>query len=211
MNSANQKDKNYNDKKREKPSMVFDKSSHKKQGKMNPKDPFARITIYESDEGEQEAIEISSSEDGVSYLNTNNVTSLDQEDENVLMTALINKAVLNGACFVTVMAKNQGKGAKNLKGNDLKRHLTWKEQKMIISKLAFKGANLKKMELFLTAVRIHLNGNANYVATASNIVASICKILKEVCFMENVDNGIMSEYFNSRVADIRNRRNYEAK
>jgi hypothetical protein len=167
--------------------------------------------MYESDEGEVEAIEISSSEDGVTYLNTTNVTSIDQEDENVLMTALINKAVLNGACFLTVMAKTQGKGVKNLKGSDLKRHLTWKEQKMIISKLAFKGANLKKMELFLTAVRIHLNGNANYVATASNIVASICKLLKEVCFMDNVDNGIMSEYFNSRVADIRNRRNYEAK
>jgi len=210
MNSSNKNSgKDDKDKKRSKPSNAFDKSSHKKQGKMNPRDPFARITVYESDEGEIESIQVSSSDGEVTYVDP--LTSVNNEDENVLMTALINKAILSGACFLTVMAKNQGKGVKALKGSDLKRHLTWKEQKMVISKLAFKGANLKKMELFLSSVRIHLNGNPNYVATASNIVASICKILKEVCFMENVDAGIMSEYFNRRVADLRNRRNYETK
>ena len=210
MNSTNSNSgKDDKEKKRLKPSETFDKSSHKKQGKMNPRDPFGTITVYDSDDGEIESVEVSSSDEGVTYLDP--LTSLNNEDENVLMTALINKAILSGACFLTVMAKNQGKGVKNLKGSELKRHLTWKEQKMVISKLAFKGANLKKMELFLSSVRIHLNGNPNYVATASNIVASICKILKEVCFMENVDAGIMSDYFNHRVADLRNRRNYETK
>ena len=210
MNTSSDRknDKNDKDNKRPKPSKTFDKKSHKKQGKMNPKDPFAKVTIYESDEGEVEVIEVSSSDEGVSY---HDAAAIDSSDENVLLTALINKSILSGACFVTVMAKNQGKGVKSLKGSELKRHLTWKEQKMIISKLAFKGANLKKMEVFLTSVKIHLNGNSNYVETAASIVSKICKILSDVCFMENVDHGIMSEYFNRRVADLRNRRNYEAK
>jgi len=213
MNTSSGNKGNSNDEKNNKrslPSKTYEKYSHKKQGKMNPKDPFAKVVIYESDEGEVQEIEVSSSEEGVTYVDTATATN-DNTDDNVLMTALFNKAILNGACFVTVMSKNQGKGVSTLKGNDLKRHLSWKEQKMIISKLAFKGANLKKMEIFLTSVRIHLNGNANYVETASNIVGKICKILSDVCFMENVDHGIMSEYFNRRVADLRNRRNYEAK
>ena len=213
MNTAENKDKKEdkdNKKRPNRPSATLHKKSHKKQGKMNPKDPFAKIIIYESDEEEVEGIEVSSSDDGVTNIDSAK-GGYDSTDENVLLTALMNKPILNGACFVTVMAKNQGKGNKSLKGSELKRHLTWKEQKMIISKLTFKGANLKKMEVFLTSVKIHLNGNSNYVETAASIVAKICKILTDVCFMENVDSGIMSEYFNRRVADLRNRRNYEAK
>ena len=208
MNYSDKKENNEKDNKRPRPSKSFDKKSHKKQGKMNPKEPFAKVTIYESEE--EEEVEVSSSEDGVTYLETA-AACIDKNDENVLMTALVNKSILNGACFVTIMAKNQGKGVKSLKGSELKRHLSWKEQKMIISKLAFKGANLKKMEVFLTSEKIHLNGNSNYVETASSIVSKICTILSEICFMENVDHGILSEYFNRRVADLRNRRNYEAK
>ena len=77
---------------------------------------------------------------------------------------------------------------------------------MIIAKLALAGACLKEMEIFLTSSRIHLTSNNAY--RSSNIVADICKVLTDVCFMENVDNGVMSDYFNRRVADLRNRRNY---
>jgi hypothetical protein len=79
---------------------------------------------------------------------------------------------------------------------------------MIIAKLALSGACLKEMEIFLTSVRIHLTSNNDYQEVSSNIVADICKVLIDVCFMENVDNGVMSDYFNRRVADLRNRRNY---
>ena len=79
---------------------------------------------------------------------------------------------------------------------------------MIIAKLALSGACLKEMEIFLTSVRIHLTANNSYQEISSNIVADICKVLTDVCFMENVDNGVMSDYFNRRVADLRNRRNF---
>ena len=82
---------------------------------------------------------------------------------------------------------------------------------MIISKLALAGATLKEMEIFLTSVKIHLTANTLYQEVSSDIVASICKMLTEVCFMENVDHGVMSDYFNRRVADLRNRRNYAMK
>ncbi len=72
---------------------------------------------------------------------------------------------------------------------------------MVIAKLAFGGACLKEMEIFLTSVRIHLTSNNAYQEVSSNIVADICKVLTDVCFMENVDNGVMSDYFNRRVAE----------
>ena len=79
---------------------------------------------------------------------------------------------------------------------------------MIIAKLALAGACLKEMEIFLTSSRIHLTSNNAYQEISSNIVADICQVLTNVCFMENVGNGVMSDYFNRRVADLRNRRNY---
>ena len=92
MNSSERKG-NYDkdDKKRPKPSATFDKKSHKKQGKMDPKDPFAKVVIYESSEGEVEGLEVSSFEDGVTYIDASNAVN-DNTDENVLMTAIINKA-----------------------------------------------------------------------------------------------------------------------
>ncbi len=36
------------------------------------------------------------------------------------------------------------------------------------------------------------------------------KFLTNVCGMENVDHGVMAEYLNRRVADLRYRQNYEA-
>ncbi len=79
---------------------------------------------------------------------------------------------------------------------------------MVIAKLVFGEACLKEMEIFLTSVRIHLTSNNAYQEVSSNIVDNICKVLTDVCFMENDDNGVMSDYFNRRVADLRNRRNY---
>jgi hypothetical protein len=66
---------------------------------------------------------------------------------------------------------------------------------MIIAKLELAGACLKEMEIFLTSVRIHLTGNNVYQKIFSNIVADICKVLTDVCFMENIDNGVMSDYY----------------
>ena len=98
-----------------------------------------------------------------------------------------------------------------MKGSELKRHLTWKEIKLIMSKLCLTGANFKEMEILLTSVKIHLTGNHSYQEISSDIVAKICTILENVCFMDNVDHGVMSEYFDRGVADLRNRRNYGMK
>ena len=67
------------------------------------------------------------------------------------------------------------------------------------------------MENFLTSAKIHLGSNSNYVEVSADIVSEICDILSNVCFMDNVDHGVYTEYFNRRVADLRNRRNYEIK
>jgi hypothetical protein len=213
MNSSDKKQNGKDDKsnKRRKSSKSFEKYSHKKQGKMNPKEPFSKIVLYETEsEYEDDAGSVvSTSDPDVSFIDTS--IGIGSTAENVFLACLKNKQILNGVDFVAVMAKSQGKGSKSLKGNDLKRFLTWKECKMIISKLSYSGANLEAMKIFLTSVKIHLSAKSNYVEISSDIVASICKILTNVCFMENVDNGIMSEYFNRRVADLRNRRNYEAK
>jgi hypothetical protein len=210
MNSSSDKKQGRNDEKRTKPSKSFEKYSHKKQGKMNPKDPFSKITIYASESDlEEELSEVSDTEQALAG-NSQGSTSINNTYYNVLLTCLKNKAVLAGVDFIWVMSKLQGKGAKNLKGSELKRHLSWKECKMIISKLSLGGACLKPMEPFLRSSKIHLTSNIEYVEISSDIVSEICKILTNVCGMENVDHGVMAEYFNRRVADLRNRRNYEA-
>jgi hypothetical protein len=210
MNSSSDKKQGRkDDEKRTKPSTKsFDKYSHKRQGKMNPKDPFSKITVYESDsDSEGELSQVSDNEQGMAG---NSQGSINNTYYNVLLTCLKNKAVLAGVDFIWVMSKLQGKGAKSLKGSELKRHLSWKECKMIISKLSLGGACLKPMEPFLKSSKIHLTSNIEYVEISSDIVSEICKILTNVCGMENVDHGVMAEYFNRRVADLRNRRNYEA-
>ena len=198
---SGRKDKSEEKSKRSKPSKSNEKFCHKRQGKMNPRDPFSKITVYESD-SESEAVlsEVSDTEQGMAG---NSQGSINNTNYNILLTCLKNKAVLAGVDFIWVMSKLQGKGAKSLKGSELKRHLSWKECKMIISKMSLGGACLKPMEPFLKSSKFHLTSNILYVEISSDIVSEICKILTNVCGMENVDNAVMAEYFNRRVADLR--------
>ena len=176
---------------------------------MNPREPFSKITVYETDsESEGNVSQVSEVDTPVAVSSSN--SSLGSTAKNVLLVSLKNKAILSGVDFIWVMAKLQGKGASSLKGSELKRHLSWKECKMSISKLALAGATLKQLDVFLTSVSIHLTSNSSYVEISSDIVSEICKILTN-CGMENVDHGVMFDYFNRRFADLRNRRNYEAK
>jgi hypothetical protein len=203
------KDENSSNRKKTSVNKLFDKYSHKKQGKMNPREPFSKITVYESEtESELEVSQDSEVETPVAFASSN--SSLGSTAENVLLVSLKNKAILSGVDFIWVMAKLQGKGAASLKGSELKRHLSWKECKMSISKMALAGGTLKQLEEFLTSTGIHLTSNSTYVEISSDIVSAICKILTN-CGMENVDHGVMFDYFNRRFADLRNRRNYEAK
>ena len=188
------------------------KSKYKsKQGKMDPQQPFAKIETYDTDESDI------SSNDGEEMISSHAasipcVSSIGSTSRNALLSSLKNKRCLVGVDFIGLMAKKQEKGgSKTLKGSDLKRHVIWKEQMMVISKLCHAGANLSQLDLFLTADKIHLGTNGNYREVAADIVAEICVILTNVCFMENVEHGVFSDYFNKRFADIRNRRNYERK
>jgi hypothetical protein len=95
--------------KRTKPSKSFDKHSHKKQGKMNPKDPFSKNTVYVSDsELEEELSKVSDTEQGMAC---NSQGSINNIYYNLLLTCLKNKAVLAGVDFIWVMSKLQGKGS----------------------------------------------------------------------------------------------------
>ena len=193
-----------------------EKRRHSKQGKLNPKKPFAKITEYESEDSlvsgqDSDSPEIVSTTSS-HVVNPPCFNSIGVTGHNVLLACIKNKSCLSGVDFIGLMAKKQGlTGGKGLKGNDLKRHLTWKEQMLIISKLALTGSNMNQMKTFLESVKVHLSANADYVQIAADIVATTCNILRKCCFMENVDNGVFSEYFNRRFADLRNRRNYEAK
>ena len=186
-----------------------------KQGKLNPKKPFAKVDHYSTEESSDSEDTtnppVSSHSQGRSSSKPV-LANLESTQYNMLLACIKNKAILVGVDFIEIMARKQGaNGSKGLKGNDLKRYLSWKEIKLILSKLALCGANFQSMEIFLTSVKVHLVGNNSYQEIASDIVAKICHILESVCFMENVDNGVFSDYFNRRVADLRNRRNYEMK
>lgn len=184
-----------------------------KQGKLNPKKPFAKVDHYSTEESESSGEEsdlpaVSSSQGSRPAVSS----TISETQYNMLLGCIKKKSVLQGVDFMDVMAKKQGKtGSKGLKGNELKRFLTWKECMLILSKLALTGANFKEMEVFLTSVKIHLSGNTSYQEISADIIAKICNILENVCFMDNVDHGVYTEYFNRRVADLRNRRNYEIK
>ncbi len=70
--------------KRTKPSKMFEKYSHKKQGKMNPMDPFSKITVYESDsESEAELSQLSDNDQGMAG---NSQGSMINTYYNVLLT-----------------------------------------------------------------------------------------------------------------------------
>ncbi len=84
--------------KRTKPSKSFEKYSHKKQGKMNPRDPFSKITVYESDsESEAELSQVSDNDQGTIG---NSQSSIKNTYYNVLLTCLKNKTVLAGVDFI---------------------------------------------------------------------------------------------------------------
>ena len=182
-----------------------------KQGKMDPKKPFDKISKYDSEEeSEQDASEIEDRAPSSSASSYSFRSSSSSVIDNILLANLKGKELLGGVDFCLVMCKKQGKGAKNLKGNELKKHLQWKEQKMIIAKLALAGANVAEMEPFIKSSKVHLTSSSAYNAISCGIIASICNLLSTVCFMENVDTGVFAEYFNRRFADLRNRRNYTA-
>ena len=202
-NSQDKDDKPSKKHKKQSPS----KKGKSKQGKMNPTKPFAKISKYES---EDECSDYDSDVSKEEAEPTNNQPSNDQWStaDNRFKSVFRNKSILAGQDFCQIMAKNQGAGSKNLKGSELKRHLTWKDSKMIISKLALAGASLKSMEVFLTSSKVHLTSCADYNDVAADIVERICNILETSCFLEKVDNSVFAFYFNKRVADLRNRRNY---
>lgn len=211
MSQYNSQEKDEQSGKRTKSSSSNKKKS--KQGKLNPKKPFEKVSTYESDNETPD----DASSDGSPF----SVVAVEQHGlptsnpmsyaDNLFLAKLKNKAILAGVDFCQVMAKNQGVGSKNLKGNDLKRHLAWKECKMIISKLALVGTTLKCMEEFLNSATVHLTNSPEFNDHSAHIVARICNILEQNCHMENVDNSVLSCYFNKRFADIRNRKNYVKK
>ena len=198
--------------------------SKSKQGKMNPKKPFEKVIQYDTEGSESEnsiaspqvvrnisSTSTSSSSSSSSSSSASISTSDSPNYDNILLANLKGKEVLAGVDFCAVMSKKQGKGGSNLKGSELKKYIAWKEQKMVIAKLAFAGLNVSQMEEFLKSSKIHLTSSSAYNKVSSDLVANICNLLTNICFMENVDNGVLSDYFNRRVADIRNRRNYTAR
>ena len=104
-----------------------------KQGKMNPKRPFDKIVKYVEDVSSDSERDLEEN----SFLEADNVISSARDEVresnlNIFKAILKNKGVLSGVDFCAVMSKSQGKGSKDLKGLDLKRHLTWKEQVHIV-------------------------------------------------------------------------------
>ena len=100
---------------------------------MNPKRPFDKIVKYVEDVSSESERELENEQEEDSFQESDNVTSglRDQAREtniNIFLAILKNNSVLSGVDFCAVMAKSQGKGAKEFKGLDLKRHLSWKEQ-----------------------------------------------------------------------------------
>ena len=100
---------------------------------MNPKRLFDKIVKYVEDVSSDSERELE--ED--SFIEADNVISSARDEVresnlNIFKAILKNKGVLSGVDFCAVMSKSQGKGAKELKGVDLKRHLNWKEQVHIV-------------------------------------------------------------------------------
>jgi len=184
------------------------------QGKLDPKKPFGKITTYEP-ESSNDASENESSQPAATssrFHSSAPISSVGSTARNQFLSCIKNKTCLNGVDFIGLMAKKQGAtGTKNLKGSELKRQLSWKEQMLVISKMCHTGSNFIAMKEFLESVGMILTANPIYNELAADICAEICDILTDVCFMENVDQGILTDYFNKRFADLRNRRNYEVK
>ncbi len=127
--------KQSNNGKGEKPNKKSNSFNEKtsKQGVMNPKKPFDKIVKYVEDASSGSELEPEQEHEQDSFNESDQVTPIlrDQGREtnfNIFLATLKNKGVLSGVNFCAVMAKTQGKGSKDLKGLDLKRHLSWKEQ-----------------------------------------------------------------------------------
>ena len=127
---------------------------------------------------------------------------------NVLVKETKNKHLIYGQDNCAVNAWKQGRGGTGLRGPEKKSWLALKSMKMVISHLVKAAINLEQCEPFLTMVHVNLKGVYGYQLLSADIVAHICDILANYCHMENVDVGSNAEYFDTRFADTRNRRNY---
>ena len=198
------------------------------QGKMDINRPFDRITQYdlevepvvvaeedssESDNSDGEEVHrpMHSVSPNVSAVVFNMDDTIGRTGNNILRTSLKNKQSLYGIDCCAVLAWKQGKGSKHLRGKELKRFQARKVQKLAISKVCHAGAHLEQMRKFLESKTVHLNQSQEFVEISSDIVAHICHILTTVASMTNVDDGAVSDYFNQRFADLRNRKNYETR
>ena len=197
------------------------------QGKMDINHPFDRITKYDleeepivvdeedSSEGEnfngEAVLPLPSVSPNVSAVVFNMDDTIGRTGNNILRTSLKNKQSLFGIDCCAVLAWKQGKGSKLLKGKELKRFQSRKLQKLAISKVCHAGAHLEQIRKFLDSNTVHLNQSQEFVEISSDIVAHICHILSTVASMTNVDEGAVSDYFNQRFADLRNRKNYETR
>jgi hypothetical protein len=128
--------KQSNNGKGEKPNKNKGNSNNEKsskQGIMNPKRPFDKIVTYVEDASSGSELEQEQEQEQDSFNESDQVTPVlravgRETNFNIFLATLKNKGVLSGVDFCAVMAKTQGKGSKDLKGLDLKRHLSWKEQ-----------------------------------------------------------------------------------
>ncbi len=120
-----------------------DRSKHK-QGKLDPKKPFGKITTYDpessNESSDNESIQpVATSSRSHSFVP---ISSVGSTARNQFISCLKNRSCLNGVDFIGVMAKKQGAtGTLNLKGSDLKRALAWKEQMLVISNMCHTGSN----------------------------------------------------------------------
>ena len=198
------------------------------QDKMDINRPFDRITKYdleeesivvdeedssegENSDGEEVLPPMHSVSPNVSAVLFNMDDTIGRTGNNILRSSLKNKQSLFGIDCCAVLAWKQGKGSKHLRGKELKRFQARKVQKLAISKVCHAGAHLEQMRKFLESKTVHLNQSQEFVEISSDIVAHICHILTTVASMTNVDDGAVSDYFNQRFADLRNRKNYETR
>ena len=226
MAPKNNKDHKMSPSKKDKKSKIQPTKKKSKQGKMDIKNPFNRIIIYEtesesdnaSDSNGDEQSDVASEDDEASSVRQSETMpgleqlmkdKVGQTGHNILMASLKNKGILFGKDCGAVLAFKPGKdGGKKLKGAHLERHKGKKKARLCISQVIRAGAHLQEMSHWLQTQGVHLNNYQEYVELASDIVNHICWILQHVALMENVDHGDMMDYFNRRFADLRNRRNY---
>ena len=193
-----------------------------KQGRLNVRNPTGPVAIYtEESESEVEQNENENDdnhdqdeeEDNVQENNQNGAAQIliSQTDINVLRSATLNRGIVCQANFNEIMCFQAKKDAKTLKGAPLEEYLEKKAQKHVIANLVHAGSNLPVFNKHMSKSHVHLNKDQHYVAAAADCVAIINDILTLECQVIDVDIGLLTRYFNSRFADRRNRKAYEAK